>query len=69
MTWELFDAIWPFYLLLVVALLSTVGRVLAIRHAQQLDIHDRLRRSRQLRRDYLRSLRNRLNATAEVVDD
>ena len=69
MSADLFHAIWPFYVALLVLLLTMIGRVLAIRIARSLDIHDRMLRSKQVRRDYIKHLRNRMNATAEILDD
>lgn len=59
MTWELFQSIWPVVLGLVYLLFTCVLLILAAQHGRAIAIHDRIRESKALRRQYLRAVESK----------
>ena len=59
MTWQLFESVWPVLAFLGFTLVTTTLYVLASQRRHAIDIYDRVRASKAMRRQYLEALKNR----------
>lgn len=53
------QSVWPILALLAYMLLYCTSKVLAAQRANQVDVHDRIRRAKELRREYHEAVRER----------
>jgi hypothetical protein len=59
MDWAALETVWPVLALLGYTLATSVLYVLAAQRRHHLEIYDRIRASKQLRREYLQALASR----------
>lgn len=64
---ELFQYVWPVLAVVVYAMVTCMLRLLSTHHGRELDIHNRLRASKEMRRQYLKALEEKLASSTKVM--